>query len=340
MALLLLDGCEDATWSNYKWPTRSATVTSTAGSTTGNAYRLNGNQSYIGHTLSSAASSLIIGFRVRILNTTNNGSLVTFYNLTDGITHCGLAVNPISADPVEMKFFRSTTSSTLITSAQDWAKNTWYWCELKVTISDTVGVFELKRNGTVVMSGTSLDTKNAGTSSNIEQVRIFSPTSGDAADFDDIYICDTTGSAYNDYLGELAIETLKPNGNGNYSQLVGSDGNSTDNYALVDETSPDTADYVHSSTATDKDTYTYGDLAATAGTIKGVMVSTLASKTGTSARTLKNKTRISSTDYDGSATTLNYGAEITRKVWEVSPATTSDWTISEVNGAEFGFEVG
>ena len=58
-------------------------------------------------------------------------------------------------------------------------------------------------------------------------------------DYDDLYICDGTtvpGEPVNDFLGDVRVDTLYPNGNGNSSQWVGQDANSTDNYLNVDDT--------------------------------------------------------------------------------------------------------
>ena len=73
--------------------------------------------------------------------------------------------------------------------------------------------------------------------------------------YDDVYICDTTGSVNNNFLGELTVEHLRP-ASDDTAQFLGSDANSTDNWALVDEAGTyNGADYVASSTVGQRDLY-------------------------------------------------------------------------------------
>src|SRR5688572_2169742 len=74
---------------------------------------------------------------------------------------------------------------------------------------------------------------------------------------DDLAVNDTTGSFQNSWCGEGKVIALRPNGDGDNSQWTGSDGNSTDNYLLVDETPPDSADYVQSNTNNQIDDYNF-----------------------------------------------------------------------------------
>jgi hypothetical protein len=73
---------------------------------------------------------------------------------------------------------------------------------------------------------------------------------------DDMAINDTTGDFQNSWCGEAKGQfAQRPNGNGSSSGWEGSDGNSTDNYLLIDETPPDTADYVQENTDETIDDY-------------------------------------------------------------------------------------
>lgn len=74
--------------------------------------------------------------------------------------------------------------------------------------------------------------------------------------YDNIYIDDTTGEASAAAPPRYRFHLATPNGNGNYSQFDGSDGNSVDNYALVDEIPPVATDYVSTAVANELDSYT------------------------------------------------------------------------------------
>jgi hypothetical protein len=234
----------------------------------------------------------------------------------------------------------SRAGTTLATSAAlGLAADTWYYIEMKATLHDTTGSAVVSLNGTEVINVTGVDTKNGGTKSVYDTVYLRGIGSTTHVQYDDMYILNGAGAAYNNFLGDVQVETIRPDGNGNSSQWVGSDGNSTDNYLLVDEATYDALDFVESATTNNKDLYTYGALAASTGTVKGVMALGTMAKTATAAQSARQITRIGGTNYNGSSVTLDTSDLPRRQVWEVSPATSSDWTISEVNGAEFGVEV-
>ncbi len=220
----------------------------------------------------------------------------------------------------------------------------WHYLEAKVLLSDTVGTVTVRVDGVAVLTLTGLDTKNAGTKTVLDSVTLSvagaSGTSSDQHYWDDVYIANGAGSVNNDFLGDLRVRALLPSGNGNSSQLVGSDSNSTDNYLLVDEATPSTADYVGSATLNEKDTYAFGDLPDASGTVLGVQINAYATKTDAAARNLALVTRSAGTDYDGSdvALALSTNAYVSQ-VRETDPATAVAWTRAGVDAAEFGVKV-
>jgi hypothetical protein len=159
--------------------------------------------------------------------------------------------------------------------------------------------------------------------------------------FDDVYALDGTGSApYDDLLGDCSVECKFPDGNGNSSQLVGQDGNSTDNYLLVDEAPApdDDTTYVESSTVGNKDTYTFPDLTATTGTVHAVQILPYARKTDAGTRTIATVARLSGTEVDSADIAL-----AASYAWAGDLRTTKPgggaWSISDVNASEFGVKV-
>ena len=135
--------------------------------------------------------------------------------------------------------------------------NTWTYIEVKGTIADAGGTVEVRFNGTVIMNAT-CDTNNAGTG-------VFSIYHGGGTGWqqytDDMYMLDTTGGApYNNYLGDISVQTLLPNGNGDLSEWTNSAGNSTNNSTYVDETDSSATDYVGASAANKTDLYQVADV--------------------------------------------------------------------------------
>jgi hypothetical protein len=158
---------------------------------------------------------------------------------------------------------------------------------------------------------------------------------------DDLYICTDAGSApYNGFLGDCKVETLIPSNNGTFSQLLGSDGNSTDNYQLVDEQPPAVADYVGSATVGQRDTYAFTDLVTTSGTVHAVQTMAYALKSDAGTGNIKTVQRLGSgTERVSSSIALPSTAG-----WVTAGPQTTDpagaaWTIGNVNASEFGVEV-
>jgi hypothetical protein len=153
-------------------------------------------------------------------------------------------------------------------------------------------------------------------------------------------VCDGSGATNNDYLGDIRVECLFPNGDGASSAFVGSDGNSVNNYLLVDETVPnDDTDYVQGTVVGDKDTYAYQDLTTTAGSVYGVNIIPRHRKADAGGRTAVTVGRESGgTEADSSAITILDSYIYNYDIRETKPSGGA-WSISEVNGAQFGMKV-
>lgn len=208
----------------------------------------------------------------------------------------------------------------------------WYYFELSCVLStSTTGSWELRVNGQTLGSGTSVRTSNSNTS--FTQIGV--NRQNQTIWTDDFYVDDTAGQ----FRGEINIVGLTPNGNGTYSQLVGSDGNSTDNYLLVDEVPASSSDYVGSETPGDKDTYSFTDLPSGSGDIIAVKTVFNAAKTNANLKKFRSVLRSGGTDEVGADKFLGATYVETGEIFEESPFTASDWTESEINAMEVGFEV-
>ena len=159
--------------------------------------------------------------------------------------------------------------------------------------------------------------------------------------WDDVYIADATGTLNNDFLGELTVEHLRPAVD-DTAQWLGSDANSVDNWALVDEAGAyNGADYVASSTIGQTDLYTPAASArAITSPVLGVVVAAVAMKTDAGTRTVKLDVK------EGSGGTVRKSAELglpttfgeLRAVFE-RKGDGSQFTIADVNALRMGIEV-
>lgn len=224
----------------------------------------------------------------------------------------------------------------------------YHFLELAATIHDSAGEYELRLDGDTILSGSGVDTRNGGAGI-VDRIHIAGGVNtGDGATMSyslaDLYVCDgvdsgVAGAPNDDFLGDVRVERLLPNGNGNSSDLVGTDADSTDNYLHVDETPPDDdTSYVESSTAGDEDTYAYADLTPAAGSVLGVQLVPRARKTDAGARTIASVTRLGTSEEDSADKTLASSYAYLPDIREADPDG-NQWTISNVNAAEFGVKV-
>lgn len=211
----------------------------------------------------------------------------------------------------------------------------WYWLEISVTFGNS-GSFEVRLNGSTIISGSGVDTSLSGNSYATTFQIGSTYANGRNNQFSDLYVCNGLGSVNNNFLGDCKVSLLLPNGAGNSAQWTPSAGS---NYQCVDETTHNgDTDYVSSSTVGNIDTYAFGNLAANAGTILGVVTQTLARKDDAGSVTIAPVIRTNSNNYEGSAVPVPTSYTYLRQIYEQNPDTAAAWSASEVNAAEFGFK--
>lgn len=221
----------------------------------------------------------------------------------------------------------------------------WYYVEMYVLIHGTNGVLELRIDGNVefVFNGNTQATANATAN---ELVFSLSGVGGGGSQWlDDIYVLDMVdsgipGAPNNDFLGDVAVSALLPNGNGNASQLDGSDGNSTDNYLLVDDAwnaVDDDSTYVQSSDVGDKDTYAFSQILTSEAVVYGVQIVPRAKEVSAGTHTIVGVARSAGVEEDGPSLALDAYAHFL-DVREADPSG-NQWTLDSVDAAEFGVKV-
>lgn len=295
-----------------------------------------GNASgYYEKTLPAAIATFVAGtwFRTGSLA---NGSLIIAG--IDGTTE-HVSVRYDSAGHIT--FTRNGT--VLATSTSVIAIDTHYHIEVKCTISDASGAYEVRVNGTStgwVPAATGADTRNAGNAS-ISAIRIYSRGANDSSStnhrFQDFYILNTVGTQASDFLGPCRFAVIRPVGAGNSAQWAG---NYADNWSNVADVLGDgDTTFNQDSTAGHIDVHTMSDVPA--GTVHAIQHVLMARQDAGAQRVIRPKTRISATNYSGvSVNTATTYAFVLEPVM-FSPATggATAFTAAEINGAEFGYEL-
>lgn len=227
----------------------------------------------------------------------------------------------------------------IATSVAGALDGSWHYIEVYAVIHDSTGRLTVRVDGTTVIDFTG-DTRNGGTSTNIDAVRFRTGryTGGSCAiSIDDLYVCDATGTTNNTFLGDVRVQTMLPNAAGSSTQFTPT--GSANNWANVSEVPFNNATYNAASTVGQLDLYGLSDL--TGGTTSVMGVQTVAHMQKSDAGTANARVALKSggTVYYDTTRSLGTSATSYTQVRETDPATSTAWTVSSANGLEAGVEV-
>jgi hypothetical protein len=266
----------------------------------------------------------------------------------DGIVRCsdsaGTSHIYLTADPSSgaIKAYRGTmhTGTLLATGSAPSTVDEWNLIEFRVSIDDSTGVVQVKLNGDMVIDFAG-DTRNGGNAEiGFVDFGCYTGSSLNASptvSFDDVAINDTAGDVQNSWPGDGAVLLLKPSGNGNSSQLVGSDGNQVDNYALVDEVPANSADYVASSTADQQDTYALEDVGDPYKSVILAQPIAYAALAAAGTGALRTVVRAGETDYaDEADRSLGTSYQFIRGDVRYTHPSGAAWSLANFNAIESG----
>lgn len=241
------------------------------------------------------------------------------------------------------------TTEIAYTSGANIPLNVWCFLEFKIVFSDTVGQVTIRLNGsTICQTDANLDTMASATYTGCTQVRFGYDylvgsygAGGNYIWYDDIYICDATGSFCNDFLGDCQIQYLLPS-----ADTVNADwtcGTGTDHYALVDESSHNddtSSDYLYTTTNGHKDIYDVGNLTADTHQVLAVIVESWARLENAGVSQIKHVIVSGATENAGTGKGLTTAYLPQRTIWESDPNEdpAAAWTPTTVNAAKIGVE--
>lgn len=171
----------------------------------------------------------------------------------------------------------SSSSGTLLgaTSVPVITAGAWYHIEMKMLVSDTVGTFELRVNGVVVLALTGLDTKTSAETTTAQFVfnTCLDTTSGNWVSvfmyIKDFIVWDTNGSVNNNFFGSCVVKRMAMVSDTNSSWAT----TGASRYGVIDEVGPDDADYISADVATTT-TQEFGveNLPADVTSVRGMML--------------------------------------------------------------------
>jgi hypothetical protein len=331
MALLFMDGFAGGDMAT-KWSSSSnASNTNTSPRVTGGSYMFTGGSNGNVTKTFTAKTEIFMGCGTR----GSSGVWYIFlYGDTGATTHLTIMRNGTSG----FMELRLGNQGTLLATGTTFIPYTsWHYIEIRATVADSGGICQVRLDGqTVNEIDYTGDTKNGGTNTSIDAFTLYASAT---ANYTDVYFLDTTGTANNSWLGDVTVRTILPSGNGNYSQLTGSDADQVNNYQLVDESPASSTDYVGSPTVGLKDSYLLSDLPAGVTQIKALQSNIYAAKSDATLASSKVLLRTGGTDYYGNTQGMGTSFQTYSQIFALNPNTAIAWTVADINGLEAGIEV-
>ncbi len=219
------------------------------------------------------------------------------------------------------------------TSAAVYGSFDWYLMEIHIKIADSAGVIDVLIDGVQAVTYAG-DTKPSG-STQANNLILFKCEN---TYYDDVAMNDTSGAVDNSWCGDGRVVAMFPSGNGDASQLTGSDGNSTDNYALVDEVpSNNDTDYVEGSVVNERDLYQLSNVSLPVGTtVRRVVVESRSKDTVAEGGLIALEIKTGGTEYASADMALASSYAPVRAEWILNPNTGVAWTQADLDALQVG----
>lgn len=299
----------------------------------GGAWIANGDTgAYFQTGLGGNYQEIIVGFAL-YLDGSENGladDAVAFYD------QGGTLQGRLSVGSGNTLFVTRGASSIIATGSVSLTLQRWYYIEIRYKVSNTVGEVEVRIDGVVDINLSGADTQASTTYSSIRNVRFQTCRYPNGVRIDDLYILDTGSGARNDFLGDCRVDTLFPSSDGTTNDWTPLGGGS--NYVEVDDNPPDEdTSYVYSSTDGDIDLYGH-EVLSQATSVFGVQVSAYLQKDDAGALWARLGVRSGGSNYFGTVEGVGASWAFQKEIFELNPATASDWTTTSINAAEIGIE--
>ncbi|MEE8208725.1 MAG: hypothetical protein V3T88_07240 [Nitrosomonadaceae bacterium] len=305
-----------------------------------------GGQGHIQKNTTTDRDEMVVGFAF-LPHATRTDVTRIHFRLDDG-TNVKMELN--MATRIASAIVNDVT--TVASSSAVLNAGVWNYLEFKVKIHSSLGTVEIRQSGVNIASATGLNTGTTGVL--INGLRLEANDNAQADFIDDLYWLDITGSDNTDFLGDVRVDVLYPNANGNNNDFTLFD-DGTQNYSPItvnfdavrneaDFTLGRDHNYVESGligASEDYDNHSLADIGVTPSTIFGVQVVNNTKKTDTGVLRYKDEMVIAGTPFDnGSEVTATAGDySMSRFIRDTDPSDDAAWTESKVAAVGSGFTI-
>lgn len=219
--------------------------------------------------------------------------------------------------------------------------NVWHFIEIKVTFAATGGTVQVRIDNQTCLEAVGR-TKNplAPPLCNLWRASNFQLEDANFNDtfIDDLYIFDTEGTEFNDFVGDVVIHTSLPNADGTLNELT-QFGGSLGKYTAVDEIPPDAdTSYVYGNTIGEQERYFVDPLPTNVINVLAVSVHARAKKDAAGASAIKLLCKLDA-DIDIGPTEPVTTQYITRALMLERAPDGGSWNKEKFEDIEIGFEI-
>jgi len=211
---------------------------------------------------------------------------------------------------------------------------TWYYVEMKAYCASSGGYVIVRLNGVEILNVSGINTAFDSSNPKTERVKI---RGHDGFFFDDWYICDNSGTKNNDFLGDIKVLSYTPTRDG--SRIDFSPVGAASNYQAVNETLQNSdTNYVTQSGIGMYDLYGF-TAPSISGSLLGIQQTVTARKDDSGTRFIKLIGSYGSNNAESSSISLLDTYRTYFNIYESRIGTSEDWTLNDLNSAEFGFKI-
>lgn len=350
MALLWLEGFEvdkNATDAARKYESATGFSGTTGGRWTGSALRVdNANVQLRTKNLGNKANA-IVGCNLKWIGAGANNAETLLFRFLDG-TNEQISLYWLTDGLGYFKFRVKRGSTTIGTTTNSWNPIFWLLLEFKVVL-DTNGAdgsVEILVNGVSELLVQNIDTTNFA--SLVWNRLLISGTApfSNVFSIDDVYLIDLSGGTNNTYLGEIVVEAVTPNGNGNRNQWdTGPTPGGGNHYTFVqDGTIDDDATYLFVWNSDDDkvELFAMTDMAVMVNPVYGVLLEydMRMDNPGASDHFSTIFRSGGGSEATGSTQTINTSASYVRfiDILEQDPVAAAAWTVANLNAMQMGIK--
>lgn len=287
------------------------------------SFRSQGANSYTLGVSSNATKYLGVAFYA----TSSSATMMSIRFSESATDHVTIVANTL-AGTIEAR--RGSQTGTLLGSGGSITTNRWYFLGIKVTVNDSTGIVQVYLDGAEIFNLTSQDTKNGGTTGEIDTLYFNAQSS--YVYFDDIKVRDDA------IPGVGGINVYLPAGDGGDVAWTGSAGS---DWECVDEAPATYTDYISTDAATTgtKSTFTHPAMAAAAyDSIDCVCAAAVVKLDASGSGNARAIVESNGSYGNGETVALSTSTKYLHSFQTVNPDGGGAWTKATVGTAEPGVE--